>query len=252
MRELLWRSPTDSAPPPKRIRLAVPGWGGDRDPTRPQPWNCKPFVDANTLGTELVWWRPDPLTVTGDGTKITIDGNNQLGPPNKYVVDQFADGYYGVAAGFALKLDPGWGGLVLPHPAFTCDPYNSTLPAVIPGLIEFAWWPRSFFIVVRCPPAGVRHEFRYGVPFAQILPVPLDLGQYGVRKMTQEESDESVAAEWLVVNNYEALSSRIWIDTNQQRFSDHYKRLSQRFAEGSQVDWNAVREEVTRPPPRPE
>ncbi|HEX5725449.1 MAG TPA: hypothetical protein VFX98_08280, partial [Longimicrobiaceae bacterium] len=61
------------APPPRRIRLEIPGWAGPSDAygdgAPAQPWHCQPFVEGATYGLELVYpYRSECRVHNEDGT----------------------------------------------------------------------------------------------------------------------------------------------------------------------------------------
>ena len=65
-----------SAPQPIRMRL--PGWGGlpekkMEDGSEPQPWHCRPFVDAATYGLELVYPYETECQVINEKGNVRFD-----------------------------------------------------------------------------------------------------------------------------------------------------------------------------------
>ncbi len=244
--EIAWRGWREGVPSPRRVQLELPGWAGEPGTDHAQPWHCKPFVDGNTMGFELLWGLASTVRITGDGTTAVVAGDYQRETGNPATISQFAPGHYGINSQYALKMPAGWGGLVLPHPAFSADPYGSDMPAIVPGLLEFAWWPHLFFVVARVPPAGVTHAFRYGEPFAQVIPVPLDSGDYTLRPMDDDERRAGKEADAFIRGRYRAISTRNWTTGDGFNFGNIYKVLSRRFRRGDAVDWDAVREEYAR------
>lgn len=242
--EIAYRTWVDSVPSPRKLQVEVPGWGGTRDMGMPQPWHCKPFLDGNSLGIELFWGLPATVVITGDGVDAQIEGDLEPITGTKDTISQFARGHYGINSNYHLRVPPGWGLLVLPHPRWSLDPYQSELPAIVPGLLESAWWPHLFFVVSRIPPAGVRHVFRYGEPFCQVLPVPLDVG-VKLRRMDEAERAEAMANEAFCKDDYHTVSTHSWWSENQHHFGNIYKVLSRRFRRGDRIDWTAARADAT-------
>src|SRR5690349_15686445 len=66
------------APPPRRIRLDVPGWAGistaHGEGAPAQPWHCQPFVDGATYGLELLYPYPGECTVRNEEGGISFHG----------------------------------------------------------------------------------------------------------------------------------------------------------------------------------
>ena len=132
---------------------------------------------------------------------------------------------------------------MLPHPAWSMDPYNSDLPAIIPGLIELDWWPELFFVVSRVPPEGILHRYVYGRAFCQVIPVPADM-PYVLEKMPAEERAAAVALEAALKQHYHRIGTRSWVDRKGHPFGNMYKILSARFRRSGTVDWEGVLREV--------
>jgi hypothetical protein len=63
---------------PRRTKLEVPGWGGERQPRKDgsmeQAWHCLPFSEAARYGIELFYPYENELRVTTIGGRIALDG----------------------------------------------------------------------------------------------------------------------------------------------------------------------------------
>lgn len=242
MIELRYRTWTPAVPPPRRVRLDIPGWAGAKDHDAAHPWHCKPWIDAATLGFELVWGVRTTAVVTGDGETARVEGDYDQETHNRTTISQFARGHYGIQSHHQITVPPGWGLLVQPHPRWHLDPYRSELPAIVPGLIEAAWWPELFFVVAAVPPAGIRHVFRYGEPFATVLPIPLDVTRATLSPQSPEEVETWKARDQLIRDGYERLATRHWETTDGKQFSNIYKLASGFMDRGRRDGWPAIQE----------
>jgi hypothetical protein len=246
--EIIVRRGRETVPLPRRINPEVPGFAGDnRKYEIPQAWQCKPWVDANSIGIELYWgFRTDVIIESRDGTNAIIVGDYDRETGNKNTIAQFAPGHYGINTSYQLIMPPGWGGLVLPHPRWFMDPYHTTFPCITPGLIEFDWWPRLFFVVAKVPPAGAHHVLRYGEPFCQVVPVQMATA-LKIRECTAEEKAHYQAQDQFIGKNYSALSTHVWKTASGKQFGNIYKVLAAEFRKQGRIDWDALRARLETP-----
>src|SRR5271170_3821477 len=165
MRQVKYRSYAPGLNP-RRTKLEVPGWGGQREPRKDgsmeQAWHCLPFSEGARYGIELFYPYANELRVSTSGGKVALGGD--FGPPP---VDHggewppfraFGDLYYTYQLSLDLKVDEGWAIRTEPHPRFYTDPTDTT-PIAVPALIR-RWWPMVFFLVFKSPPEGKTHIFR--------------------------------------------------------------------------------------------
>ena len=163
---------------PRRTKLEVPGWGGERQPRKTgsmeQAWHCLPFSEGARYGIELFYPYENELRVGLSGGKLVLDGD--FGPPPEAYGGEwppfraFGELYYTYQLSLDLKVEEGWAIRTEPHPRFYTDPTYTT-PIAVPALIR-RWWPMIYFLVFKSPPEGRTHVFRPGEPFAQMLVVP--------------------------------------------------------------------------------
>jgi len=224
------------APPPRPIRLQVPGWGGSpqkpADGASPQPWHCRPFMDGASYGVELVYPYPAECRVVNDGA-IRFVGDElesameQAGIPHPF--GAFSPDHYGMATALDLLPPPGYALRLEPHPrCFTA--VTADVPIAVPGHLQ-RFWPRQFFAVFRAPPLGAEHVFRPGEPYAQLLLVP-DRQSYDVRAMEADEAADRARQDEQVTMLAYLLSKRIWRSARGDWFDDKYKRLLRLFRRG--------------------
>ena len=68
---------------PRRTKLEVPGWGGERQPRKngsmEQAWHCLPFSEGARYGIELFYPYQQEFRVSVSGGKLVLDGD--FGPP---------------------------------------------------------------------------------------------------------------------------------------------------------------------------
>jgi hypothetical protein len=229
--ELRYRSEY-GAPPPRRIRLAVPGWGGEpvqkRDGAAAQPWHCTPFAEGAGYGVELPYPYPNECRVYGGEHGVRFEGDFSplldAGIPHPFGV--FAAGHYGMATALDLLPPPGYALRLGPHPRFFTD-RSGQVPLALPGHLQ-RFWPRQFFAVFRAPAPGEVHVFRPGEPYAQLLLVPADQS-YEVLPMAPELATERAAQDRQVTLLGYFLAKRIWRSDRGNWFDDRYKQLLRLF-----------------------
>ncbi|HSU15727.1 MAG TPA: hypothetical protein VLK66_16580 [Longimicrobium sp.] len=231
--ELKYRA-WNRAQPPRRIRMAIPGWAGELQPAEdgatPQPWHCRPFADASTYGIELVYAFETECRVTREDGAIRFDGDfsgeiaraAERGEKVEVPFGAFAPHHYGMTTAIDILPPPGHVLRVEPHPRFFTDT-TGEVPAAVPGHIE-RFWPRMFFAVFKAPRPGETHVFRPGEPFAQLLVVPASAG-YTLTPMEEEEAEERRTQEQQVSSLKWLLAKHIWRADSGLWFDDTYKQL---------------------------
>src|ERR1700677_4570974 len=64
---------------PRRTKLEIPGWGGDRQPraegSTEQVWHCLPFSEGAQYGIELFYPYPNELRVSTREGKLILEGD---------------------------------------------------------------------------------------------------------------------------------------------------------------------------------
>ncbi|HEX2202352.1 MAG TPA: hypothetical protein VHG91_03600 [Longimicrobium sp.] len=256
--ELRWRTVYD-APPPRRIRLEVPGWGGPSgahgDGAPAQPWHCRPFVEGAAYGLELVYPYRSECRVRMEDGVIHFEGGlaeemAEAGLPHPF--GAFAAEHYGMATALDLLPPPGHALRLGPHPRYFTDG-SGEVPLALPGHLR-RFWPRQFFAVFRAPPPGAVHVFRPGEAYAQLLVVPAEQA-YALAPMEAEEADDRARQDRQITLFGYFLSKRIWRSEGAQWFDDKYKQLLRRFRRGGVADVRAhlqATEERMTPRPRGE
>jgi hypothetical protein len=176
---------------PRRTKLEIPGWGGDRSPradgSREQVWHCVPFSEGAQYGIEIFYPYDFELRASTREGKLQIEGD--FGPPPEPNVEwppfrNFGDTFYTYQV--LLDIDPGAGYAIRtePHPRFYSDT-TGTCPIAVPALVRH-WWPMLFFMVFKSPTEGQTHIFRPGEPMAQILVLP-EAAEFDLKEMSAEE-----------------------------------------------------------------
>jgi hypothetical protein len=231
--ELKYRA-WNRAQPPRRIRLPIPGWAGEQVPAedgaRPQPWHCRPFVDAATYGIELVYAFETECRVTRDGDAIRFEGDfsaeiaraAERGERVEVPFGTFAPLHYGMTTALDVLPPPGYALRIEPHPRFFTDA-TGTVPCAVPGQIE-RFWPRMFFAVFKAPRPGETHVFRTGEPFAQLLVVPSQ-ATYGLSPMEADEAEDRRTQDHRMSSLQWLVAKHIWKADNGLWFDDKYKQL---------------------------
>jgi hypothetical protein len=183
---------SESALKPRRTKLEIPGWAGDREPradgSREQVWHCMPFSEGAQYGIELFYPYANELRVHTKEGRLVLEGD--FGPDPETGVQwppfrNFGDQFYTYQ--ILLDVDPGEGFAIRtePHPRFYSD-QTDTVPIAVPALVR-NWWPMLFFTVFKSPAEGRTHVFRPGEPFAQIIILPEET-EFALRDMTEDES----------------------------------------------------------------
>ena len=224
--------------PPRRIKLAVPGWAGESsahgEGSPAQPWHCQPFVDGSTCGLELLYPFRTECRVTRDGDGLRFEGDfgdelSSLQPgtaPGASPFAAFAAHHYGLSSLLDVVPPPGYALRLEPHPRFFTDT-TGEVPIAVPGHLQ-RFWPRKFFVVFKAPPPGAVHVFRQGEPYAQLLLVPTQLS-YRLQPMEPEQAEERDRQERQIGTLGWLLSKHIWRSSAGLWFDDKYKQLLRVF-----------------------
>lgn len=215
---------------PRRPKLAVPGWSGEATRDLPQPWHCKPFVDAATQGIEIYFnWKTECRVSMRRGRPVwsgNLDAEIPKDAPESWQpFSAFAPGYFSMSSMLDIEAPEGMGLLILPHSRFFTDT-TGTAPCAVPGLIESDWWPRIFFIVFKAPTPGRPVIFRHGDPIAQILAVPRNT-DYQPVEMNPDEQRERAQRSAKLAENWMQYSDQVVISADgYPYFNNKYKILS--------------------------
>ena len=128
---------------PRRTKLEVPGWGGQREPRKngsmEQAWHCLPFSEGARYGVELYYPYENEFRVSVHKGELRLDG--EFGPaPEGHGGEwppfrTFGDLYYTYQASLYLKVEEGFAIRTESHPRFYTDPTNTT-PIAVPALIR--------------------------------------------------------------------------------------------------------------------
>jgi hypothetical protein len=251
---LRWRTGY-GAPPPRRIRMQVPGWAGRSTPRRDgataEPWHCQPFVEGATHGLELLYPYRSGCSVHNDGGKVRFEGElademKAAGLPHPF--GAFSAGHYGMATALDLLPPPGYALRLGPHPRFFTDATDE-VPLALPGHLQ-RFWPKQFFAVFRAPPSGGVHVFRPGEPYAQLLLVPVD-ELVRVEPMEAELADDRARQDRQVTMLTYMLAKHLWQSNAGIWFDDKYKQLLRIFRGGGSDAVRRRLQEVEDRMPRP-
>ena len=216
---------------PRRTKLEVPGWGGERAPRKDgsmeQAWHCLPFSEAARYGVELFYPYPNELRVATREGKLALEGDFGPPPPDHGgewpPFRPFGDLYYTYQLSLDLKVDEGFAVKVETHPRFYTDP-TDTAPLAVPALIR-RWWPMIFFLVFKAPPEGRTHVFRPGEPFVQLAIVPEEAA-FELVPMSDEEAAEREAQSRRIHRSRAALSADTqWTSATNTVFDGTYRHI---------------------------
>src|SRR6185437_1723984 len=119
---------------PRRTRLEIPGWAGDRQPrangSHEQVWHCVPFSEGAQYGIELFYPYDNELHVSTRDGRLALEGDwgprpdgDIQWPPFR----NFGDNFYTYQILLDLKVEKGFAIRTEPHPRFYTDP-TDTVP----------------------------------------------------------------------------------------------------------------------------
>lgn len=217
--------------PPQPIRLAVPGWAGDKQPrsdgSHEQPWHCMPFSEYARQGIELCYPYDSELTVRTVDGKVSLEAD--WGPP----LDDgqwppfrpFGDDYYSYQLSLDLAVPPGWAVRTEPHPRYFTDPTHAT-PLAVPALLRSDWWPMIFFAIFRAPPPGVTHKFRKGEPFMAFTVVCCDDAPELAPMADEEAAQREMRSRRLAANRDRLAEGTRWTSDTCTVFDASYRNLA--------------------------
>lgn len=243
--------------PPRPIKMEISGWAGNPgygNGCKPQPWHCKPFVDASTYGLELIYpWDAECIVTCDEDGVMKFDGDfsedekvcNTKFPPFM----TFAPNHYGFTSSLDIETEPGNIVRIEPHPRFYTDT-TGEVPIPVAGHIEAEWWSRIFFVVFKCPRPGERHVFRKGEAYAQILILPTK-AQYEVRAMTTSESHSRNVRDANIATQGEKMCTHKFKDDKGNQFNNKYKVLSKLCERNGVEGVDEVLNEIARRRNRP-
>jgi Tfp pilus assembly protein PilF len=228
----------DKGLPPQPIRMRLPGWGGAPDKrmengSDPQPWHCRPFVDAATYGLELVYHYETECQVVNDNGQVRFEWDYANEPGVKLHGEEFGlfdtrpARFYSFQASVDVQAPPGYVVQTQPHPRFFTDESGTVAPALI-GHVQTEWFPKPLFVVFKIPAPGQRHIFRKGEPYAQIIFVPRQMA-YRPTPMTPEEGDFRRQLWDDMQTSASYIATNVWHEPDGGESKNYYKVLARAF-----------------------
>lgn len=220
----------DSRLAPRRTRMEIPGWSGDRQPrangSHEQVWHCVPFSEGAQYGIELFYPYEFELHVTTRDGKLDLSADwgepptpDLQWPPFR----NFGDGFYTYQILLDLKVPEGYAIRTEPHPRFYTD-RTGTVPVAVPALIR-RWWPMLFFCVFKAPVEGQTHVFRPNEPFAQIIVIPEE-ASFTLEPMGPDEAAErELQARRIHANRPTLAQGTEWTSATDTVFDGTYRHL---------------------------
>ena len=206
--------------PPRKIKLEVPGWSGDKDQN--SQWRCLPWCAGATYGLELIYPFDTEITVTSK------DGISEFHYENwtkdlQFPFKNFAPNHFGFTS--LLDINPGEGmsTMILPHPRYYTDS-TGNVPLAIQGMLT-NWWSKIFFIVFKAPLNNQEYIFKKGDGIAQFIFVPSEV-EYDIQPMSIQEARNREMFEVLVTKHEKKIATKTWKDADGNEFDNKYKVLS--------------------------
>lgn len=193
------------------------------DPPHVVPFHCKPWVDGQTAGWTLFYGFLTAVTIRqGDDGRLLVENLAQLAQETQQprVIDQFAEGHFGLGSGYTLQTPAGYVSLILPptHPPAGLQ----TLTAVI----ETDWYPRQLFLVFQLPPPGTAVTLDRGMELARVVVIPRP-EKAEAQPMGQAELAALQAREAEYLAEEQTTSSR-WTAASGDSFTHLYKIWSKK------------------------
>lgn len=215
--------------PPRKVKLDLPGWAGNKVDNVGQPFQCKPWVDAATYGLELIYPFDTEVEITSkNGISEFHYSNNEEWKEFKFPegipFQNFTPNHFGFTSSMDIQTPEGYGTMILPHPRYYTDT-TGTVPLPAQGFLESDWWPKVFFIAFKAPLEGQRYVFRKGEGIAQFIFVPKE-PNYNVVKMTSEEENHRSLMDKIISRFGSQIATKNWKDDNGLIFDNKYKVLS--------------------------
>lgn len=223
--------------PPQKIKLEIPGWGGKNnehtDGSEAQPWHCTPFLDGSTYGLELLYPFDTECHVKIVEDKITFEGDfsaesSKTQPVKLPPFISFAAGHFGMTSCLDIQVPETHVLRIESHPSFYTD-NTHTIPCVVPGHLQTAWWPKIFFVVFKFPLPGQTYIFKKNMPYAQIIVLPKK-PVYSIDEMNETERNSRNLLDNKIVKNSNIFTKNAWRSNLGYDFDDKYKILSGIFA----------------------
>ena len=219
-------------PPPRPIKMAVPGWAGAREPradgSHEQPWHCAPFAESATYGLELVYPFDEELRVTSVDGQVQLDADwrepadaELMWPP----FSTFGEDYYSYQIALDLQVPAGWAIRTEPHPRYFTDPTNTT-PLAVPALIRTEWWPMMFFCIFKAPPPGTVHIFRKDEPFISLIALPSEPDLQLVAMGEEEEAQREMRSRRLAKSRDDLALGTKWHSSTNTIFDATYRNMA--------------------------
>lgn len=216
---------------PRRTKLEVPGWGGDKQPradgAHEQPWHCMLFVEGAQYGIEIFYPYDNEVVVSRRNGGVWFEGD--FGPCPRDGIEwppfrPFGPGYYTYQLLLDLKVDDNIAVRTEPHPRYYTST-NDDVPLAVPALLRTSWWPMISFVVFKAPPEGCVHVFRPGEPFMQLIFLPTS-SDFQLIPMNEEEAAErEIQARRIHASRDTLGKDSRWLSASRTVFDATYRRL---------------------------
>jgi hypothetical protein len=231
-------------PPPQPIRLAVPGWVGDKQPrtdgNREQPWHCVPFTEGARYGFEVLYPFDVELRVRTVDDCVSLEAdwgeppeNEPMWPPFR----SFGPEYYSYQLSLDLAVPPGWAVRCEPHPRFYTDATHST-PLAVPALIRSDWWPMIYFCIFKAPPPHTTHIFRKGEPMIAFIAIPEDPDLTIMSMDSEEAAQREMRSRRLAASRDALAAGTRWSSNTDTIFDGTYRNLARAARSVARADGN--------------
>lgn len=208
---------------PKKIKIKVPSWAGESGHKNPNPWHCKPFMDASQYGYELIYPFEGKMYVKKQNGKLSFESENKLA---LNYIDEFAPNYYSISSFIDLNPPEGYLTRIEPHPRFYTD-VTGNCPLAVAGHLK-RFWARIFFVVFKSPLEGQTHIFSYEEPYASLLFLP-ENSDFKIDLMSEGEIKFRENIEKNIHDKGAKIATHSWFDSKGNNFNNKYKVLNKMY-----------------------
>jgi len=216
---------------PRRTRIAVPGWAGEKEPRRDgaheHAWHCLPFIESTQAGIELFYPYDNELHVTKRDGRPHFNGD--FGPDPGTGIQwppfrAFGEQYYTYQLLLDLKVAEGMAVRTEPHPRYYTSAADD-VPLAVPAALRTSWWPMIAFVVFKTPPAGITHIFRPGEPFMQILLLPAETPFELVPMDVDEAAERELQSRRIHASRETLAKDTTWTSSTNTVFDGTYRHI---------------------------
>ena len=194
-----------------------------QSPPEVVPMHCKPWLDAQKLDWTLFYGYISPIQISADQAgRLQVDGLDELARETGQarVVDQFAQGHFGLGCGYTLITPPKFDSLILPA---NQSPANLR---ALTAVIESDWYPQQLFLVFEVPNPGEKIQLDHGDPLARVVVMPRQ--SLSQAQPASPDEIERIKVQREAYQQTEQSGELSWTAASGDTFTHVYKELSKK------------------------